>query len=143
MQPGDVSTELNAPLASTKAKGQLMASNTVAVQGDNIDLTITSGADFGPVSAFLTDVDDDPIDLTGATVTAVMQLVGSRGPVIALTTAIASPATGGELSFSLTAAQTAALATGPARYDWNLWITRGGIVSPIYYGRVSVQEQVF
>ena len=120
-----------------------MASNTVAVQGDNVDLTITSGADFGPVSAFLTDVDDDPIDLTGATVTAVMQLVGSRGPVIALTTVVATPATGGELSFSLTAAQTAALATGPARYDWNLWITRGGKVSPIYYGRVSVQEQVF
>lgn len=116
--------------------------NKVAVLGSNMDLHMTRGTNFGPVTVFLTDENDQPIDLTGASITAKMQRTNKTGDTISFGTDIPAPATDGKFVFAMIPGYTLQLSAGVELYDWNLWITRGGVVSPLYYGKVSVQDQV-
>ena len=107
-----------------------------------MDLQMTRGTDFGPVTVNLTDKDDVAVDLTGAVITAKLELANGLGSVITFGTDIPSPASQGKFVFALTAVVTATLDPGPELYDWNLWLTKAGVVIPLYFGKVTVQGQV-
>lgn len=120
----------------------MAANQNVVVKGAPLDLTVTRGADFGPVTVHLTDDADAPIDLTGAMIIARYQRNHKQGAIANFGTDIPAPQTDGKFVFALLAAVTAGMVAGDDQYDWNLWISRGGIVTPLYTGKISVLEQV-
>lgn len=121
----------------------MAANQNVVVKGAPLDLTMTRGADFGPVTVWLTDETTGlAIDLTGATVIARYQRNHKQGAIANFGTDIPAPATDGKFVFALLAEVTAGMTSGDEQYDWNLWISRGGIVTPLYTGKISVLEQV-
>lgn len=84
------------------------------IQPGNYHITIQQGADFS-LAFQLKDSNDDPINLTGATVESEIWSAGKRYKMADFTVAITSAATG-EFSINLTKIQTANL-TESGYYD--------------------------
>lgn len=99
--------------------------------GEKLDFRIRQGTTYGPLQGFLTNPDDTPIDLTGAT------LRGQVGDDVIAVTIV--DAITGEFSFELSAADTVLVAS---LIPWNLEMEdSAGRVLPLIYGFVQVVTQ--
>ena len=113
-----------------------MPAGTLNLKGRS--LRIEKGATFS-LTLTLTQ-DDAALDLTGYTAAAQMRETLASTDSQAFTVAISSPATGGIITVSLTAVQTAAL-----EYEtgfWDLEITSGAVVTRLLEGAVEIKLNV-
>ncbi len=119
---------------------------TLGSIGDEVNLLISKGDDFGPHQLTLTNPDASPVNLTGATITA--KLKKGTAVAVAFTTEITN-AVGGAFTFSLPAAITATLASGEgindhaSVYQWDLRLTDStGKKRTLFYGQARVKATV-
>lgn len=113
--------------------------------GQRLDLLIRQGACFS-FEVAINNPDATPVDLTGAAASAMIRKThADASPVVAFTAAITPP---NKVEFSLTAAQTAAIAAGErvtdkaSLYVWDMEILyAGGCVQSYLYGEVKVKAE--
>jgi len=107
-------------------------------------LVINQGETFSRVIAIL--VDSVVLDLTGYTVAAKIRATFDAASGTAITAAVTTAAAG-EVTISLTAAQTAALSvTSPGTREaslgfWDLEITTGAVVTRVLQGTVTLSQE--
>jgi hypothetical protein len=127
-----------------------MTAPVLGDRGDRVDLLIRQGATFGPHEITLTNPDDTPVDLTGATVRAQMRRKAlTTGLPLATFDTPVTDAAAGVFTLGLSAAATAALVAGedPASLDsravWDLEVQDAtGRVVPVYWGSVTIHREV-
>lgn len=126
-----------------------MATQTLGHAGEKMDLLIRQGADFGPVTATLTDPDGSPCDLTGCTFRGHIRRTRlSAELVAAFAFEIAADPTTGVVAWGLDNATTAAIEAGEttrdraSRYVYDIEMEdASGRVTPVLYGDVIVQSE--
>ncbi len=108
------------------------------------NLNIDAAADFSStvdLSSVATDGTETAFDLTGYTVTASIRKSFASSTATDITCSIVSPATGGQVTITLTDVQTAALDRG--RYVWDMVVTSsGGSITRVVQGVVTVNPSV-
>lgn len=118
--------------------------------GEQVDLLLRQGADFGPHRIELTNPDGTPVVLTGATVRAQVRrrALNAGAPLVAITCTVID-AINGLVEVGLTSAQTAALAAGESvaaaesRAVWDMELQDSlGRVTPVFYGNVTIFREV-
>ena len=103
------------------------------------NLTVDQGSTFS-ASVDITDTNDNILVLTGYTVAAQLRKTYGSSTAIDFTASV-SNATGGEITISLTPAQTNALVAG--RYVYDVEITSaGGTVTRVLEGQLEVTPGV-
>jgi len=125
---------------------------TIGSIGTRLDLDIRAGDTLGPYTLTFKDKTGTPIDLTGATVSAVTSLIdGGEGVDVAITATI-SDAVNGKATITFAAASTAAWdasLTGATdftktkkQYSWLCRCTdAAGQVRSIFYGYINVASK--
>jgi hypothetical protein len=105
------------------------------------DIYIDQGSIFG-LRMLVRQPDREPINWTGFTVAAVMKKtsVPDAETVMAFTAAFDEDVTNGYITLSLTALQTAALASG--RYFYTLVVTSGATPVTLLRGAVIVRPEI-
>jgi hypothetical protein len=106
------------------------------------DLNLIQGSTF---NAQLTAKNEDgtAVDLTNYQVRgAIKTNYSDSSALVALTLAVASPATNGIINASLTAAQTEVLPITQAVYDIEMYSVATGYVSKLLDGRVNIHPEV-
>lgn len=103
--------------------------------GEKLDLRMRQGSTWGPFRVTLTNPDETPIDLTGATVRVLMECEQAPSMSVGITDAIT-----GEFEFGLDAEVTADVpATGSPMYPWYIELEDStGRVLPLTYGLAQV-----
>ncbi len=112
-------------------------------------LDIDQGSTFS-VELTIKDSSGSAIDITGRTFTGQIRSIYSAATVIATFTCAITDATAGKMTFSLTAAETAAItvdaATGTertkTRYIYDIEMTNGSTVTRILQGNVDISPEV-
>jgi hypothetical protein len=73
---------------------------TLGSIGAQIDINLRAGDTLGPFPVTLTDGSGRPVNLTGATVTGALSALGVADGDLAMTVVVATPASGGLITFS-------------------------------------------
>lgn len=123
---------------------------TLGSAGDRVDLLISKGDDFGPHEVTLVQPDGiTPVNLTAATIAAVMKKVVTDTDPAATFTVVITDAPAGKFTFALGKAVTAALVSGPTETDaashnvWDMKFTDStGKRVPVFYGAARVKPSV-
>lgn len=122
----------------------------IGTKGAELDLLVRQGATFGPYQITLSNPENTPVDLTGATFRAQIR----KAPLTLLDTGISAVFTytnriGGVFSFEFTAKDTASLTAGvdesaiESQYLWDLEMEDStGRVLPLLYGSVKLFREV-
>lgn len=118
-------------------------------KGSNLDLLIKQGSTFGPHVMTLTNSQGTPINITGATVRAMIKKSSTSVSVATGDFVLTSPASG-QFTFGFSTSATAALTVDPdseagtdSQYVWDMEIQYAdGRVYPLVYGSVSVFREV-
>lgn len=126
-----------------------MSTATLGHAGERLNLLIRQGATF-EAEVTLANPDASAVDLTGATVRAqVRRKALDAGSPLATFTVAVTDAPGGVFTFSLSAAQTAALTAGedPAaaesRAVWDMELEdAAGRITPVFQGQVTIHREV-
>ena len=119
----------------------------IGTRGEKLDITFRQGATFGPIPVRMTSPGGVPIDLSGATVRAVMRKSYTSAASFALACSVVDAADG-RFQFGAADEVTASMTCGsspsePASiYVWDLEVEYpGGRVDPIFYGVVKVAPE--
>tara|TARA_Y100001937_G_C7099610_1_gene321834 strand:+ start:320 stop:658 length:339 start_codon:yes stop_codon:yes gene_type:complete len=104
------------------------------------NLQIDQGSDF-TTTINLDNIDGTDFDLSGFTVKSQMAKTYASSTKTTISSTI-SNATAGEITLSLTNAQTTALAAGRFVYDVEITQTSGGAVTRVIEGQITVHPQV-
>ena len=105
------------------------------------NLSVDQGATFTS-DVTIKDINGNTFNLTGYTPRAKMALgYASTRTRVTITTTVASDATSGIVTLSLTATETAAL-DAPARYVYDLEITSGATVTRVIEGIINIRPNV-
>jgi hypothetical protein len=108
---------------------------------EKLNLEIYKGETFSIVIA-LKDAVNDPIDLTGASISAICKDKSSNNTICTFTTNITSPSSDGEFTLSLSANTSESLvASNNYIYDVKITFSSGEVVKWIS-GSVSIKEMV-
>lgn len=125
-----------------------MATPRIGNLGSKLNLDIRQGGTFS-VGVTLTNPDNTPVDLTGATVRGQIRKTALDTVVAAAFTVTITNAPGGAFTFGLTDEITAALVAGEqptedaSLYVWDMELEDAlGQVLPLYYGSVTVLREV-
>ncbi len=115
--------------------------------GEELNLTMVQGADFGPVLVTTTSPDDTPVDFTGCTFRG--QIRSKFGKHLANITVTMDNPGDGEYSFGVPASVTAKLPAGAdldsedSVHRWDLeCVDSSGLIVPVYYGTVTVRKRI-
>lgn len=114
--------------------------------GEELNLSMVQGADFGPITVTMTNPDTTPVDLTGSTIRG--QIRTTYGKHLAnLSVEIDNPSSG-VYTFGVPAASTLKLPAGleldsaDSVHVWDLEsVNSSGVVMPLYYGKVTVRKR--
>lgn len=117
--------------------------------GNRLDLLIRQGATFGPVTDTLSNPDETPVDLTGATIRGQIRKQPADTAIVASFDVVVTDAAGGKYTFGLSASTTAAIAAGAdvtkpeSVYAWDIELqdTLGRVI-PLHWGTVRVHREV-
>lgn len=119
----------------------------IGSRGDKLDLTFRQGATFGPVPVRMTAPGGEPIDLSGATVRAVMRKSYTSATSFVLTCSVVDAADG-RFQFGASDEVTASMPCGSSPseqasiYVWDLEVEYpSGRIDPIFYGVVKVAPE--
>jgi hypothetical protein len=113
-------------------------------KGEQLDLLIRSGANFGVHEATMVNPDGTPVDLSNCVIRGGIAKSPQSPVIVALDVTIAQPEAG-VYRFGIGHAATALLPSGrsedspESRYVWQMeLIDNAGQIFPLYYGVVSV-----
>ena len=104
------------------------------------NIVINSGSNFSQNFTLESSDTDSSLNLTGYTVDSQMRKYAGSSAAVDFTTSIISPPTSGEISISLTSAQTANIK--PGRYVYDILIEKDAIKTKVIEGMVLVREGV-
>lgn len=113
--------------------------------GEEMNLLITQGTDFGPVTVTTTNPDDSPVDFTGCSIRG--QVRSSFGKHLGnVVVDMPNPETG-TYSFSIPASTKLSagldLDSPDSNHTWDLELVESsGAIKPLYYGSVQVRKKV-
>lgn len=126
----------------------MSAAPVLGSRGERLDLLIRQGATFD-AAVTLTNPDDTPVDLTGATVRAQIRRKALDTSLLAAFTVTVTDAAAGAFTFGLTAAQTAALVAGENDFEansravWDMELEDASArITPVFYGQVLIHREV-
>jgi hypothetical protein len=102
------------------------------------NLTVDQGSDFSSVVT-VTDSDDQLVDLTNYTRVGQIRKTYTSSTAVDFVITSNTP-TNGELTITLTAAQTASMK--PGRYVYDVEIVSGGVVTRVVEGQLEVTPRV-
>lgn len=106
----------------------------------NYDITLDRGADY----SFVLTIQNQAgvaVDITGATFYADVREVTSKKEVLDLTPAILAPATNGQVTITITKAQTKTLRAGEGIYEWDIFMDRSSLRTRLLYGSLTARAQ--
>lgn len=122
---------------------------TIGTKGEQLNLLIKQGSDFGPFNATMTDNLAVPINLTGCTIRGQIRKTPTDAAVTAQLVVTITAPLAGQYSFTLPASVTAAIACGidetasASKYVWDMELVDVSTkVIPLYYGDVAVFREV-
>lgn len=114
--------------------------------GEQLNLSMVQGADFGPVTITTKNPDNSPVDYTGCTIQG--QIRTTYGKHLSnIAVSMPNPSTG-VYTIGVSAANTSKLPAGvqldspDSIHVWDLeLVDSSGIVTPLYYGTVTVRKK--
>lgn len=125
------------------------AALSIGFYGEELDLLVRQGAEFGPVTATMRNPDASPVDLTGCAIRGQVRKRALDASTVASLTVTITNAANGVYEFGMSNAVTAGIPAGEAanlptsQYVWDLELQDVlGRVIPLYYGAVIVLREV-
>lgn len=122
---------------------------TLGYIGEKLDLLVRQGATLGPFAVTLTNPDNTPVNLTGATLRAHLRKKALDAVKVAQFDVTITDAAAGKFEFGMIDEATAAIPAGETLKDaasvyvWDMELEdASGRVLPLYYGDCKVFREV-
>ena len=110
----------------------------------NYNITLDRGADYSFVLTIINQA-GSALDLSSpaATFIADVREVASKMEVLDLTPTVLAPSTNGQVTLSITKAQTKTLRAGSGIYEWDIFMDRGSptVRTRLLYGSLTARAQ--